>query len=133
MLRSSMILGVFLPCLIGQTQSDSGSKVVEAGPTKSLVLPEPYATPRTSNRPKPIGWPAGLAPKAPAGFEVTLFADELENPRSLYVLPNGDVLAAECDRTDGRGVGPSANRISTDPLDWLEGPPELRPGRPLPP
>src|SRR5258706_10761634 len=34
-------------------------------------------------------------PNAPAGFEVSLFADELDNPRMIYVLPNGDVLAME--------------------------------------
>ncbi len=32
---------------------------------------------------------------APAGFEVTLFADDLDNPRMIYVLPNSDVLVME--------------------------------------
>jgi glucose/arabinose dehydrogenase len=34
-------------------------------------------------------------PVAPAGFNVELFADELDNPRNIYVLPNGDVLVME--------------------------------------
>jgi glucose/arabinose dehydrogenase len=34
-------------------------------------------------------------PKAAAGGTVTAFATGLEHPRSVYVLPNGDVLVAE--------------------------------------
>jgi glucose/arabinose dehydrogenase len=40
-------------------------------------------------------WPAGAAPKAPEGFTVTRFAENLHHPRWVYVLPNGDVLVAE--------------------------------------
>ncbi|MEV3980959.1 sorbosone dehydrogenase family protein [Nonomuraea sp. NPDC049758] len=47
------------------------------------------------NAPDVVGWPSGRAPKAPAGFMVTRFAGELEHPRWLYELPNGDVLVAE--------------------------------------
>jgi len=41
------------------------------------------------------GWPADKRPVAPAGFTVAPFADGLNHPRWLYVLPNGDVLVAE--------------------------------------
>lgn len=44
---------------------------------------------------KPVGWPAGAAPVAPSGLKVTRFAEGLDHPRSLYRLPNGDVLVAE--------------------------------------
>src|ERR1700744_1319422 len=40
-------------------------------------------------------WPAGAAPNAPAGFSVTRYAENLQHPRWIYVLPNGDVLIAE--------------------------------------
>lgn len=40
-------------------------------------------------------WPKDAAPVAPAGFKVTGYAQGLDHPRWLYVLPNGDVLAAE--------------------------------------
>lgn len=57
-------------------------------------------TPTTSTLPtvkvaKFVGWPKDAAPKAPPGFVVTRFADGLDHPRWLLVLPNGDVLAAE--------------------------------------
>jgi glucose/arabinose dehydrogenase len=58
-------------------------------------LPEPYATKSVVKTAKVIGWSEGIAPKAPAGFTVTKFADGLQNPRWIYVLPNGDVLVAE--------------------------------------
>ena len=61
----------------------------------SMDLPAPYATESAKKFSKALGWPHGLKPTAPAGFIVEKFADKLENPRWLYVLPNGDVLVAE--------------------------------------
>ena len=49
-----------------------------------------------------IGWKPGETPRAPAGFTASLFAGGLDNPRWLYVLPNGDVLVAES-RTEKLG------------------------------
>ena len=45
--------------------------------------------------PKVVGWPKDASPVAPPGFSVVKFADGLDHPRWLYVLPNGDVLVAE--------------------------------------
>jgi len=58
-------------------------------------LPEPYATESANKFSKALGWKDGQKPAAPAGFVVEKFADKLENPRWMYVLPNGDVLVAE--------------------------------------
>ena len=44
---------------------------------------------------KIVGWPEGGMPTAPAGFQVTQFAEGFKLARWLYVLPNGDVLASE--------------------------------------
>jgi glucose/arabinose dehydrogenase len=41
------------------------------------------------------GWPAGTGPVSPAGLSVNAFAEGLDHPRWVYVLPNGDVLVAE--------------------------------------
>ncbi|HEY9027380.1 MAG TPA: sorbosone dehydrogenase family protein, partial [Burkholderiaceae bacterium] len=41
------------------------------------------------------GWPADEKPAAPAGVAVNAFATNLNHPRWLFVLPNGDVLVAE--------------------------------------
>src|SRR3954467_12013496 len=46
------------------------------------------------------GWPQGAKPVAAEGTAVAAFAQGLDHPRWLYVLPNGDVLVAE---TNGPG------------------------------
>ncbi len=58
-------------------------------------LPEPFGTKSVSNYSNVIGWEEGETPKAPEGFTVTKYADGFENPRWMYVTPNGDVLVAE--------------------------------------
>lgn len=45
--------------------------------------------------PRIVGWPEGASPVVPPGFVIDAFARDLDGPRSLAVLPNGDVLAAE--------------------------------------
>ena len=56
-------------------------------PDTSLVPPMNIAPAR--------GWAPGEQPISAPGFTVQRFAVELYHPRSLYVLPNGDVLVAE--------------------------------------
>ena len=41
------------------------------------------------------GWPAGVMPTPARGLRVQAFARDLDHPRWLLVLPNGDVLVAE--------------------------------------
>jgi glucose/arabinose dehydrogenase len=74
-------------------------------------------------------WKAGERPVAAPGLIVERFADGLDHPRNVYVLPNGDVLVAETNSPprDGGGIEgmvmrwlmnkagagvPSANRIT---------------------
>ncbi|BBB12810.1 PQQ-dependent sugar dehydrogenase [Sphingopyxis sp. FD7] len=84
----------------------------------------------TINVPEATSWPAGQSPRAAQGLTVQRFAEGLDHPRTILVLPNGDVLAAESQsppRKDGgvqgavmknlmgkAGAGrkPSANRIT---------------------
>ena len=41
------------------------------------------------------GWQAGEAPKPADGLTVSRFAEGLQHPRTMLVLPNADVLVAE--------------------------------------
>ncbi|WP_460117080.1 PQQ-dependent sugar dehydrogenase [Pseudomonas sp. S2_C03] len=69
---------------------------VSDGTGPSPQLPEPNKTLfPTMNIAPAIGWPAGAKPTAAAGTQVAAFAEGLDHPRWLYVLPNGDVLVAE--------------------------------------
>ena len=49
----------------------------------------------TLKMPSAKGWAAGHMPVAAPGLKVNAFASGLDHPRSLEVLPNGDVLTAE--------------------------------------
>ena len=64
------------------------------GPKPTLGEPEKSLLP-TVNVAKAIGWPQGAKPTAAQGMAVNAFATGLDHPRTVYVLPNGDVLVAE--------------------------------------
>ena len=59
------------------------------------MLPPPHDTPSVDNGAHMVPRPQGAMPKAPAGFEVSLFAGNLSNPRKIVTAPNGDVFVAE--------------------------------------
>jgi glucose/arabinose dehydrogenase len=95
-------------------------RVVETGPAEQLVLPPPYATRGVANVSRVVPWPKGRMPAAPAGFEVNVFAEDLDNPRMIQPLPNGDILVMESMRRDG----PSRILLFRD--DNKDGKPNLR-------
>jgi glucose/arabinose dehydrogenase len=81
-------------CALAACSSGSSDPWVGFGPSPTLSTPRTALIP-TVGTPDVVGWAAGAAPRAPAGFTVTRFAEGLDHPRWLLVLPNGDVLAAE--------------------------------------
>jgi glucose/arabinose dehydrogenase len=111
---------------------DTARLPVEAGMGPNPTLPEPNKTLiPTVNIAPARGWPEGTGPTAAQGAVVTPYAAQLEHPRWLYALPNGDVLVAETNAPpkpeDGKGIRgrimksvmkkagagtPSANRIT---------------------
>jgi glucose/arabinose dehydrogenase len=64
------------------------------GPSPELPPPQTRLLPTVEIAPRK-GWPAGRMPTATPGFAVNAFATDLDHPRWLFVLPNGDVLVAE--------------------------------------
>ena len=111
---------------------ESSTLQVSDGTGPSPKLPEPNKTLiPTVNIAPAIGWANGATPTAAAGLKVAAFAEHLDHPRWLYVLPNGDVLVAETNSPakpdDSKGIKgwiadkvmaragagvPSANRIT---------------------
>src|SRR5688572_29380938 len=100
------------------------------GPNPVLAKPDKDIIP-TVDVAKATGWPAGRQPVPAAGLAVSLFASGLDHPRTVLVLPNGDVLIAETNAPkrpeEGKGIKgkamqmmmkkagaavPSANRIT---------------------
>lgn len=85
-----MVAGTLAAC------GESSTLKVSDGTGPSPQLPEPNKTLiPTVNIAPAIGWPDGMKPTAASGTQVTAFAEGLDHPRWLYVLPNGDVLVAE--------------------------------------
>jgi glucose/arabinose dehydrogenase len=100
------------------------------GPDPTLPPPEKALIP-VVHVVKAQGWPGGATPTAAEGTAVSAFARDLDHPRWVYVLPNGDVLVAETNApprpADNKGIKgfffkvfqkkaggavPSANRIT---------------------
>ncbi|MFA6162288.1 MAG: PQQ-dependent sugar dehydrogenase [Methylobacter sp.] len=75
---------------------DEARLSVSAGVGPHPQLPPPNQTfIPTVNIAPAVGWPKNGKPVAAPGMTVNAFANELNHPRWLYVLPNGDVLVAE--------------------------------------
>ena len=76
------------------------------GPSPQLPAPNKTLLPTVNIAPA-AGWPPDGEPQAAPGTEVEAFARDLDHPRWLYVLPNGDVLVAETnapERPERKGV-----------------------------
>lgn len=90
----NLTLSLLLTCLLlpgyAQQQGSKGH-----GDADTIALPRPHATKSKMNFSKVQGWKDGRKPTAPKGFSVERFADGLQNPRTTYVTPNGDILVVE--------------------------------------
>jgi len=77
------------------------------GPTPTLPAPTTTLIPTVNIAPA-VGWLEGTLPTPAEDLQVDAFARDLDHPRWLYVLPNGDVLVAETNAPpkpdDGRGI-----------------------------
>ena len=71
------------------------------GPEPQLPAPTHRLIPRVDIAPA-VHWPAGSTPAPAAGLAVRAFANGLDHPRWLHVLPNGDVLVAESNAPPGK-------------------------------
>jgi glucose/arabinose dehydrogenase len=119
-----------LPLAACNDPKDTATVAQSYGPSPSLPPPEHSWIP-TVDIASVSRWAEGAKPVAASGMAVNAFATGLEHPRTVYVLPNGDVLVAESNAPpkpdDGKGIKgfiyrqaqkyagagvPSANRIT---------------------
>ena len=125
-LLTGLLLAGLVAC--GDTSKLPNTAGMGANPT----LPKPIASLiPTVNIAPAKGWLEESMPTPMAGLSITPLARDLEHPRWVYVLPNGDVLVAESNAPpkpeDGKGIKgavmkwvmkragagvPSANRIT---------------------
>jgi glucose/arabinose dehydrogenase len=86
---------------------------VTTGPRPQLAEPHKTLIPTVNVAPA-VGWTDAATPTPVEGLRVNALARDLDHPRWVYTLPNGDVLVAESNKppkpegsTDG-GSGPFA-------------------------
>ncbi len=89
------LAGGLLSCAGGAKKAVGSADVVKTNAGQTIELPPPFATKSVRNFIPVTDWPEGTLPQAPAGFKVTRFADGLDNPRWIYIAPNGDIFIAE--------------------------------------
>ncbi|ALE87194.1 PQQ-dependent sugar dehydrogenase [Pseudomonas versuta] len=131
MLKRQHAVVIILAAGLAACGESSTLQVVDGtGPSPKLPEPNKTLIPTVNIAPA-IGWAEGATPTAAQGLKVTAFAEGLDHPRWLYVLPNGDVLVAETNAPpkpdDSKGIRgwvmekvmgragaavPSANRIT---------------------
>jgi glucose/arabinose dehydrogenase len=107
--RRKILLGLLaliliLAAIVAYALSPDRAKLsVDAvtGPDPELVRPRGETIP-TIGIAEPTGWPAYAVPAAAQGLAVTRFADGLNHPRTMIVLPGGDVLVALTNRPRGQ-------------------------------
>lgn len=99
-----------LPLSISVIAAAAIAAVNTFGPHPDLPNPVQHWLPTVNVAPA-RGWPKDAMPTPAKGFAVKAFARGLDHPRWLYVLPNGDVLAAESNSPQGpiKGI-----------RDWVE-------------
>ncbi len=87
-------LSLLTVACVSCAETPSTDELKGYGPNPTLPKPESGLLP-TVHIAKAVGWPVGATPEAAPGTKVNLFAEGLDHPRWLHVLPNGDVLVAE--------------------------------------
>jgi glucose/arabinose dehydrogenase len=87
----------------------------QIGPNPVLPAPQQYLLPPMHLAPG-VGWKPGQMPTVPAELRVQAFATGLEHPRSVYTLPNGDVLVVESISPDIEPVRRPKNIV----MNWIE-------------
>ncbi len=73
---------------------DPFDKNAQIGPNPTLPEPQQYLLPPMHLAPV-VGWKDGERPTVAPGLKIEALATGLQHPRSLYVLPNGDILVVE--------------------------------------
>jgi len=92
-MRRSIILAGLSALALSACSGAGGDARSQVGPNPSLPAQNQYLLPPMHiARPAPWG---DARPAVPPGMRVTAFATGMKNVRSLFVLPNGDVLAVE--------------------------------------
>lgn len=97
-----LFLAFTTSCSLNQVEAEQKSTAVFTEPlTPQPItievegLPKPYATNSASKPPRVVPIPSNPTLRVPPGFQVNVFAANLDRPRWLALTPDGDVLVTE--------------------------------------
>ena len=111
-LRASHLAALLATFTLVAGCGESARLAVADGVGTDPTLPEPRRTLiPTINVAEAEGWAPGQTPTPAPGLAVGRFAEGLDHPRWLYVLPNGDVLVAESNAPPEAGTNGLRGRI----------------------
>jgi glucose/arabinose dehydrogenase len=114
-MRAAILAGVSVLALAACGDTKGGDPGTEVGQNPQLPDQNQYLFP-PMHLAKVIGWKEGETPTVPAGLKIQALATGLQHPRSLYVLPNGDILVAE---SKAPGTEP-VKRPKDFMMGWIE-------------
>jgi glucose/arabinose dehydrogenase len=119
MARRARLITVMMPgalalCLAG-CNDQGGDPRAQVGPHPDLPEQTQYLLP-PMHIAKVVGWKQGETPVVAQGLKIQALATGLQHPRSLYVLPNGDVLVVESKSPGTQPVTRPKDRV----MAWVE-------------
>jgi glucose/arabinose dehydrogenase len=95
---------------------NGGDPKDQVGANPKLPEPHQYLFP-PMNLASVVGWKKDEKPAVPKDLQVSAFATGLKHPRSIYTLPNGDVLVVESGAPPG---GDPIKRPKDLVMGWIE-------------
>ncbi len=107
------LCGVTL-CLAG-CDDPGGDPRAQIGPHPNLPEPTQYLVP-PMHVARTVGWKKDETPTVAPGLKIQALARGLEHPRSLYVLPNGDVLVVQSKSPGTEPITRPKNFV----MHWIE-------------
>jgi glucose/arabinose dehydrogenase len=93
-------MAVAVAVLLTGCNDDTFDVSSQIGANPTLPAPQQYFFP-PMHLAKVVGWKDGETPTVPQGLKIQALATGLQNPRSVYPLPNGDVLVVESRKPEG--------------------------------
>lgn len=112
---STLILPGALALGLGGCNDQGGDPRAQIGPHPNLPEQTQYLLP-PMHIAKVVGWKQGETPTVAPGLKIQALATGLQHPRSLYVLPNGDVLVVESKSPGTQPVTRPKDRV----MAWVE-------------
>src|SRR6266550_3667314 len=96
MIRTALCEALLVSLVAGLAACSQPATGPDRGVGTEPQLPPPQTSLLPNVKIAPAkGWSDGAKPVAASGLAVSAFATGLDHPRSVYTLPNGDVLVAE--------------------------------------